>query len=83
METTTIRVHVAARDRLARQAADAGMSMAEYLDHLSEQHTTAEERAERAQHNRRALAETFGIQLTDDDVAAADAFVRGLPHSAT
>lgn len=82
METTTIRVHTAAKARLAQQAADAGMSMAEYLDHLAEQHTTVEEREERAKHNRRALAETFGIQLTDEDVAAGDAFVRGLPHSA-
>lgn len=82
METTTIRVRAAARDRLAQQAAEAGMSMAEYLDQLAEQHTTAEERAQRAQHNRQALAETFGIHLTDADLAEADAFVRGLPPTA-
>lgn len=83
MADTTVRLDAAVRDRLATQAADRGMSLRQYVATLAEERTTAAERIERARHNRKALAEHFGVHLTEEDMQQGEDFVRNIRRHIT
>ncbi|WP_259454156.1 hypothetical protein [Streptomyces ginkgonis] len=73
MTDANIRIPVEARDRLARIAADEGLSLRAYLARLADSLLTPEERAARAEQTRRALREWNGYDPTPAEKSALDA----------
>jgi hypothetical protein len=70
-DDTSIKVSRQTRERLARLAAERGSTMKDLLEELAAATLTAAEIAEREQRARAVLAENFGVEVTEADLAAS------------
>lgn len=67
----SIKVSRRTRERLARLAAERGATMKDLVEELAAATLTAAELAEREQRARRVLAEHFGVEVTETELAAS------------
>jgi len=70
-DDTSIKVSRQTRERLARLAAERHTTLKEMVEELAAAMPTAAELAEREQRARAVLAEHFGVEVTDAELAAA------------
>lgn len=70
-DDTSIKVSRQTRERLARLAAERHTTLKEVVEELAAATPTAAELAEREQRARAVLAEHFGVEVTDAELAAA------------
>jgi len=70
-DDTSIKVSRRTRERLARLAAERGATMKDLVEELAAATLTAAELAEREQRARRVLAEHFGVEVTEAELAAS------------
>ncbi len=70
-DDTSIKVSRRTRERLARLAAERGTTLKDVVEELASATPTAAELAEREQRARAVLAEHFGAQVTDAELAAS------------
>jgi predicted nucleic acid-binding protein len=70
-DDTSIKVSKQTRERLARLAAERHTTLKEMVEELAAAMPTASELDEREQRARAVLAEHFGVQVTDAELAAA------------
>lgn len=70
-DDTSIKVSKQTRERLARLAVERGSTLKEVVEELAAATPTAAELAEREARARTVLAENFGIEVTDSDLAAS------------
>jgi hypothetical protein len=68
---TSIKVSKQTRERLARLAAERGSTLKDLVEELAAATFTAAELAEREARARAVLAENFGVEVTDTDLAAS------------
>lgn len=71
VEDTSIKVSRQTRERLARLAAERGTTLKDLVEELAAASLTAAELAERESRARAVLAEGFGVEVTDADLAAS------------
>jgi hypothetical protein len=71
VEDTSIKVSRQTRERLARLAAERGTTLKDLVEELAAASLTAAELAEREARARAVLAESFGVEVTDADLAAS------------
>ncbi|SRR5258708_7319599 len=70
-DDTSIKVSKQTRERLARLAAERQTTLKDLVEELALAVPTAGELAEREQRTREVLAEFFGVQVTEADLAAS------------
>lgn len=70
-DDTSIKVSRQARERLARLAAERGSTLKDVVEELAAATLTASELAERELRARAVLAEHFGAEVTEADLAAS------------
>jgi hypothetical protein len=70
-DDTSIKVSKQTRERLARLAAERHTTLKDMVEELAAATPTAAELAEREQRARAVLAEYFGVEVTDAELAAA------------
>jgi hypothetical protein len=70
-DDTSIKVSRQTRERLARLAAERGSTLKDVVEALAAASLTAAEIAEREQRARAVLAENFGVEVTEADLAAS------------
>jgi hypothetical protein len=70
-DDTSIKVSRQTRERLARLAAERRTTLKDVVEELAAATLTAAELAEREQRARSVLAEHFGIDVTDAELAAS------------
>jgi len=70
-DDTSIKVSRQTRERLARLAAERRTTLKDVVEDLAASVPTAAEIAERERRARDVLAEHFGVQVTDSDLAAS------------
>lgn len=70
-DDTSIKVSRQTRERLARLAAERGSTLKDVVEELAAATFTAAELAEREARARAVLAESFGVEVTDADLAAS------------
>jgi hypothetical protein len=70
-DDTSIKVSKQTRERLARLAAERGSTLKDVVEELAAATFTAAELAERETRARAVLAENFGVEVTDADLAAS------------
>jgi hypothetical protein len=70
-DDTSIKVSRRTRERLARLAAERRTTMKDLVEALAASAPTAAELAERERRARDVLAEHFGVEVTDTDLAAS------------
>ncbi len=70
-DDTSIKVSRQTRERLARLAADRHTTLKDVVEELAAATLTAGELAEREQRARSVLAEHFGVEVTDAELAAS------------
>lgn len=68
---TSIKVSKLTRERLARLAAERGSTLKDVVEELAAATFTAAELAEREARARTVLAENFGVEVTEADLAAS------------
>lgn len=68
---TSIKVSRQTRDRLVRLAAERGSTLKDVVEELAAATFTAAELAEREARARAVLAENFGVEVTDAELAAS------------
>jgi hypothetical protein len=71
VEDTSIKVSRQTRERLALLAAERGTTLKDVVEELAAASLTAAELAEREARARAVLAESFGVEVTDADLAAS------------
>jgi hypothetical protein len=76
-DDTSIKVSWQTRERLARLAAERHTTLKDLVDQLAAATPTAAELAEREKRAREVLAEHFGVQVSEADLAAS-ARLRGM-----
>jgi hypothetical protein len=70
-DDTSIKVSRRTRERLARLAAERRTTLKDVVEELAAATLTAAELAEREQHARKVLAEHFGVEVADAELAAS------------
>lgn len=70
-DDTSIKVSRQTRERLARLAAERRTTLKDLVEELAAATLTAAELADREQRARSVLAERFGVDVTDADLAAS------------
>ncbi|HET7014730.1 MAG TPA: hypothetical protein VFI65_12515 [Streptosporangiaceae bacterium] len=70
-DDTSIKVSKQTRERLARLAAERGSTLKDVVEELAAATLTAAELAEREARARAVLAENFGVEVTDTELAAS------------
>lgn len=70
-DDTSIKVSRRTRERLARLAAERGSTLKDVVEELAAATFTAAELAEREARARAVLAENFGVEVTDAELAAS------------
>jgi len=70
-DDTSIKVSRQTRERLARLAAERRTTLKDVVEELAAATLTAAELAEREQRARNVLAERFGVEVTDAEMAAS------------
>jgi hypothetical protein len=70
-DDTSIKVSRQTRERLARLAAERGSTLKDVVEELAAATLTAAEFAEREARARTVLAENFGVEVTDAELAAS------------
>jgi hypothetical protein len=70
-DDTSIKVSKQTRERLARLAAERGSTLKDVVEELAAATLTVAELAEREARARTVLAEKFGIEVTDAELAAS------------
>lgn len=70
-DDTSIKVSKQTRQRLARLAAERGSTLKDVVEELAAATPTAAELAEREARARTVLAENFGIEVTEAELAAS------------
>lgn len=70
-DDTSIKVSRQTRDRLVRLAAERGSTLKDVVGELAAATFTAAELAEREARARAVLAENFGVEVTDAELAAS------------
>jgi hypothetical protein len=70
-DDTSIKVSRQTRERLARLAAERGSTLKDVVEELAAATLTAAELAEREARARTVLAENFGVEVTDAELAAS------------
>lgn len=70
-DDTSIKVSRQTRERLARLAAERGSTLKDVVEELAAATFTAAELAEREARARTVLAEKFGVEITDTELAAS------------
>lgn len=70
-DDTSIKVSRQTRERLVRLAAERGSTLKDVVEELAAATLTAAELAEREARARTVLAENFGVEITDAELAAS------------
>lgn len=70
-DDTSIKVSRQTRERLTQLAAERRMTLKDVVEELAAAAPTAAELAERERHAREVLAEHFGIEVTEAELAAS------------
>ena len=70
-DDTSIKVSRQTRERLARLAAERGLTLKDVVEELAAATLTAGELAERELRARAVLAEHFGVEVTEADLGAS------------
>jgi hypothetical protein len=70
-DDTSIKVSKQTRERLARLAAERHTTLKDLVEELAAARLTAAELAEREQRARAVLAERFGVEVTETELAAS------------
>ncbi len=70
-DDTSIKVSKQTRERLARLAAERGSTLKDVVEELAAATLTAAALAEREARARTVLAENFGVEVTDAELAAS------------
>lgn len=70
-DDTSIKVSKQTRQRLARLAAERGSTLKDVVEELAAATLTSAELAEREVRARAVLAENFGVEVTDAELAAS------------